>query len=279
MINWADALRVAKLVEITEEVPIEGSESILRQHVEARGGEFLEPIYGYELSNLFTSKLGRKLLYGYIARFPGPELIIALRCTETFVEAIKDVMFFSVPNPVKNGRGFVATGWRTIYQSLQGRELPLIEAIRSHLRRDKLQSMTIAGHSLGGALAPMVALDVALNLKTKKPVVYTFGAPRTGGEMFARQYSSVIKESYRVVVKYDIVQTVPILPAYYHIDERIELVPPPKTIKFDLLCMHHLSTYVFLLQEKVGKGPDKLGSGCEWCTWWGRIKNWLRFRR
>ncbi len=45
--------------------------------------------------------------------------------------------------------------------------------------------MYVTGHSLGGALAQLFALNIEKNLKIKS-TVYTYGQPRTGN----RQYSN-----------------------------------------------------------------------------------------
>lgn len=277
-IDWSKALRYAKLVQLTEQVPIQGCEAVLAQKVKDAGGIFFEPIYGREWAHYFNSELGPRALFGFIAKFPNAEIVICLRCTETFAEVVHDLSFLSVPNPIPNGRGWVASGFASLYNSLTGGdgETKLKDALKKHLDPKKLQTITIVGHSLGGPLSTLLALDVAMNLKVKNPAVYTFGSPRTGGKMFAEQFAVEISESYRVVCKYDAVQVVPILPAYYHIDTRYVLDPPPKTIKMDLLCMHHISTYIYLIEQLIGKGKDPLDEDCKWCTWWERIKGWFK---
>ena len=46
----------------------------------------------------------------------------------------------------------------------------------------------VAGHSLGGALATLAALDIKRKLPGLKLRVYTFGSPRTGNHAFAAEY-------------------------------------------------------------------------------------------
>ena len=51
-----------------------------------------------------------------------------------------------------------------------------------------VSSVTICGHSVGGALATLLALDVAANTVFNDPAVYTYGSPRTGDSLLASTY-------------------------------------------------------------------------------------------
>ncbi|KAK5972857.1 Triacylglycerol lipase [Trichostrongylus colubriformis] len=67
------------------------------------------------------------------------------------------------------------------------------------------------GHSLGGALATLAAARAAKQgLRTRENItVYTYGEPRVGDAQFATNYDSMIKDSYRVVNRRDIVPHLP----------------------------------------------------------------------
>ncbi|KAK5986358.1 Triacylglycerol lipase [Trichostrongylus colubriformis] len=67
------------------------------------------------------------------------------------------------------------------------------------------------GHSLGGALATLAAARTAKQgLRTSERItVYTYGEPRVGDAQFATNYDSMIKDSYRVVFRRDIVPHLP----------------------------------------------------------------------
>ncbi|VDO78638.1 unnamed protein product [Heligmosomoides polygyrus] len=71
--------------------------------------------------------------------------------------------------------------------------------------------LIFTGHSLGGALAALAAArTVKQGLRPGDQVtMYTFGEPRVGDITFARNFDSMIKNSYRVVFRRDIVPHLP----------------------------------------------------------------------
>jgi predicted lipase len=75
-----------------------------------------------------------------------------------------------------------------------------------------VNSLTICGHSLGGALATLLALDVAANTIFKNPTIYTYASPRTGDALFARTYNQVLPNTYRIANRVDMVPKLPLPP-------------------------------------------------------------------
>lgn len=69
----------------------------------------------------------------------------------------------------------------------------------------------ITGHSLGGALATLSAMEIALAVPKIRPQLqlYTYAAPRIGDRTFAQAHSELIPNSYRVVNLSDSVPLVP----------------------------------------------------------------------
>ncbi|KAL6743418.1 hypothetical protein Aduo_016460 [Ancylostoma duodenale] len=66
---------------------------------------------------------------------------------------------------------------------------------------------TFTGHSLGGALAALAAVRTAKQgyRRGNQITVYTFGEPRVGDKTFATNFDALIRNSYRVVFRRDIV--------------------------------------------------------------------------
>ena len=73
-----------------------------------------------------------------------------------------------------------------------------------------------AGHSLGGAIAVLIAKELAES-RLAVTTVYTFGAPRSGAERFMVDYNSLLGDrTYRLVFGKDVVPLVPTAP-YRHV--------------------------------------------------------------
>ncbi|VDL81815.1 unnamed protein product [Nippostrongylus brasiliensis] len=71
--------------------------------------------------------------------------------------------------------------------------------------------VTITGHSLGGALAALAAARIVKQgfRRGDQITIYTFGEPRVGDHTFATNFGSLIKNSYRVVFRRDLVPHLP----------------------------------------------------------------------
>jgi pimeloyl-ACP methyl ester carboxylesterase len=134
-------------------------------------------------------------------------------------------------------------------------------------------SLTICGHSLGGALATLLALDLAANTKVpafRSPVVYTYASPRTGDSTFANTYDHVVPNTFRFANRIDIVPKLPLPPMYKHVARLIDLnpvilgLPPTVLVNLTIPCQHALSTYIYLLSLLPGATlkPKPLDWGC-----------------
>jgi hypothetical protein len=130
-------------------------------------------------------------------------------------------------------------------------------------------SVTVCGHSLGGALATLLGLDVAVNTIFKNPTVYTYASPRTGDSAFTAFYDHMVPNTIRVANRMDLVPKLPMPPLYDHVSTPSELNPvqmlplPPKVlVKPTLACQHILDTYLYLLSLAAGGEVIPLDPGC-----------------
>jgi len=113
--------------------------------------------------------------------------------------------------------------------------------------------LVICGQSLGGALATLLAADLAANTPLK-PQVWTFASPKVGDANFAARYNSLNKISWRIYNQPDIVPNFPVdvLDSYQHVASGYA-VNSLSSASWSLGCFHALDTYLHLLSG--GKVP------------------------
>jgi hypothetical protein len=202
------------------------------------------------------------------------DVVIAIRGTEGILEWIHDAEFLQVPCPFLAGAGHTEDGFTAMYESLRTGVAPssptVVNALAKLPSPRPVSSVTICGHSLGGALATLLALDVAANTVFNDPAVYTYGSPRTGDSLFASTYDQLVKNSYRIANRLDIVPTLPPPIDYEHVLTPYELnpirflPPPPKIlVKFNPGCEHSLVTYLYLLSVQSRGTIIPLESTCQ----------------
>ena len=268
-INWNTAIHYANLVKIAESVAPSGSygQSQIDQ-IKAGGYTFLQTLYGDELATDIDPHLGEVVSFGFLAVSDAKELVASIRGTDTILEWLHDASFLMVPCPVAGAHGFTEDGTTAVYRSLdigQGNAaLSAKDSIRGYLDTGAAASVTVCGHSLGGALATLLTLDVGLNTSCRAPTAYTYASPRTGDHIFAGSYNAVIAASYRIANRQDLVPKLPpILPLpYEHVNTQYELNPPPNAINPTIPCMHHLTTYLWLMNQLVASNAYPLDGDC-----------------
>ncbi|KAK4266253.1 hypothetical protein QN277_027203 [Acacia crassicarpa] len=168
-------------------------------------------------------------------------LVVAFRGTEQakWKDLMTDLMLAPAGlNPERIGGDFkqevqVHSGFLTAYDSVRTRIISLIRLAIGYT--DDLSEplhkwhVYVTGHSLGGALATLLALELSSNQLVKKGAIYVtmynFGSPRVGNKKFAEVYNEKIKDSWRVVNHRDIIPTVPRLMGYCHVAQPVYLAP------------------------------------------------------
>lgn len=84
------------------------------------------------------------------------------------------------------------------------------DRIHEYIANHTISSVTTTGHSLGGALATLCAVDVQYNFSDKVTIdVYTYGAPKVGNDGFRDSFNRRVPNSYRFVHGMDIVPELP----------------------------------------------------------------------
>ncbi len=144
--------------------------------------------------------------------------------------------------PVKMHRGFI-----NAYLSVR-------DEIHAHVQKSKTAQYRITGHSLGGAIAALCAVDLQYNFGQKIAIdVYTFGAPRVGNDAFSDSYNRRIPNTWRVVNGWDAVTGLPApWQGYRHVEETVKLA---QKFTWKLITGsfedHKISRYIAAIEKQI----------------------------
>lgn len=166
-------------------------------------------------------------------------LVVAFRGTEQvkWKDLRTDLLLLPVGfNPERVGGDFkeeamVHGGFLHAYDSVRNKLMSLVRASVTSSDNEadtKCQwHVFVTGHSLGGALATLFALELTACQLSRdrniKVTMYNFGSPRVGNKKFADRYNERVKDSWRVVNHRDIIPTVPRLMGYCHVAQPVYL--------------------------------------------------------
>lgn len=222
--------------------------------------------YGNDLAtDANPARASQIVSFGFVAQDPAGNVVVSIRGTEGILEWVQDARFLAVTCPFLAGAGCTEDGFTAVYESLRvtrdAASPRLVSALPTMAFPKPFASLTICGHSLGGALVTLLSLDVAANTLFKQPTVYTYASPRTGNPSFADTYGQIVPNTHRVASRLDIVPQLPFPPLYEHVLGLYELNPMLK-VKIDLACEHHLTTYLHLMSLLGGGTELPLDADC-----------------
>ncbi|KAE8648243.1 uncharacterized protein LOC101204368 isoform X1 [Cucumis sativus] len=167
------------------------------------------------------------------------KLVVAFRGTEQsrWKDLRTDLMLVPAGlNPERISGDFneeiqVHSGFLSAYDSVRMRIISLIKKA-IYYNDDRAEPpvkwhVYVTGHSLGGALATLLALELSSSQLARHEAItvtmYNFGSPRVGNRQFAEIYNKKVKDSWRVVNHRDIIPTVPRLMGYCHVAQPVYL--------------------------------------------------------
>lgn len=135
--------------------------------------------------------------------------------------------------------------------------LSVRDGIHNYLKSRSAARVTVTGHSLGGALATLCAVDVQYNFADQVQTleVYTFGSPRVGNSGFRESFNRRVPNSYRLVYGMDLV---PALPrpwqGYRHVDTEHRFGP---RLSLSFISQrfkdHAIANYISALKQEAAK--------------------------
>ena len=141
-------------------------------------------------------------------RTPGL-FLVAFRGTETPDEWIANAKFPTAVFPGVSGIA-VESGFLDVYtKGAAGQNPPSLQAsLLTYFKSVTVTQLIVTGHSLGGALAALFALDIATTLKIK-PTLVTYASPNVGNAAWAAAIGTAVPDSYRIYNNRDIVPFLP----------------------------------------------------------------------
>jgi Lipase (class 3) len=215
-------------------------------------------MYANDLATDMNSGVTDQVSIGLICQAdPAGDVVIAIRGTEGIFEWIHDAEFLQVPFLANAGQ--TDDGFTDMYNSMRTDPAPnaakVVAALPTLKFDNAVRSVTICGHSLGGALATLLALDLATTAadpakqgyaQFANPAAYTYASPRTGNAQFVTEFDRLVPNSNRIENRLDIVPHLPpTFLGYQHVNTAYELTPTQ--VNYSLYCEHSLTTYLYLL--------------------------------
>lgn len=115
--------------------------------------------------------------------------------------------------PSRGGVGQVHRGFRTYTDKVW-------DFVKDHVQKTPQKELWLTGHSLGAAMATLMARRFTLDTTLPTPkALFTYGSPRVGNRKYINAFNNALVH-HRWVNEGDIVTKVPISPWYYHCGTR-----------------------------------------------------------
>lgn len=131
-------------------------------------------------------------------------IYIAFRGTASLKEAINNVKM--APTPFYNNLGSVHSGYFDYYKQFRNELIELIFKLKT---KNKLNNISIAGHSAAACVSELLALDLAFLLK-ENVTSYAYGSLPVADCQFAENFRKQKNlKSYRVMHEHDFVSKIP----------------------------------------------------------------------
>jgi len=273
--EFNEAITYAQLVSEAYEVAPNDLENRAGQVVNAPWGggaqfDIITTLYACDLATDVNRARGQSLVsIGLVLQRQGSgEAVIAFRGTEGIKEWVLDAHFGTKACPFLPSAGETEDGFSDMYGSLradkndQDPDEPILAKVLPKLPwRSGVTSVTVCGHSLGGALATLATLDIRVNAPAPYHDVtcWTYASPKVGTAQFVAKYDQMVENTARIANELDLVPRLPFL-GYDHVNGGFDLKPfqflPPKFfVQPNVYCEHILTSYLFLLSRCAG-GPD-----------------------
>jgi len=199
----------------------------------------------------------KRVFFGFLARSNAdPNSYAAVvRGTEGIVEWLIDAEFLLIPHPHHPGVQ-VEEGFWAIYQTMSLADAATGQTTHPNAAEGVAQlvgagTVTVAGHSLGSALATYLTSDIAKRLGPRVSACL-FASPRTGDQAWVNLFAATVGQYRLFNYVLDIVTHVPTI-GYVALHKATVIQPATAqaSIKLDLFCDHHAICYCAMIDHTV----------------------------
>jgi hypothetical protein len=179
-----------------------------------RCGANCNSLHGYTFTrqSSFSQGFDDTLTYSTFINSGKRRVVLAFRGTSSPTQLVKEI---GLSQGVNFGNCANVKGAKALLYFLGGYNgkirNTLFNQVRGLVKAHPGFSFYITGHSLGGALATIAALDLSCNglVSRNQLHLYTFGSPRVGDVHFANAVMGAVSEHWRVVHDRDAVPHIP----------------------------------------------------------------------
>ena len=145
-----------------------------------------------------------------LAAKKGDHYIVAFRGTQDLGDWFTDADAVQVKLSHKLRGEATGLDKTQVHQGFQLLALSLSKQVSAAAAKFKPKvPVYVTGHSLGGAVAALIALMLRTRMKRPEVRMYSYAAPRVGDPAFVAAYDALLPTSYRVVNLADVVPVVP----------------------------------------------------------------------
>jgi predicted lipase len=105
--------------------------------------------------------------------------------------------------------------------------LKVRDEILKRMNKCKTEKIVVVGHSMGGALATLCALDLQYNLPDKDIGSFTTGSPKVGNSAFVSSFNRRISDTVRCTNGNDLVPSLPPFSfGFHHVGKHVLIGKP-----------------------------------------------------